>query len=398
MKTMKLLTLSLAVTFTAASLAHAGNLALKQSTSEARIGGTSGVGGGGDDVGLDFQASAARALQNLKIDLIDSETQQRALEMLQSAQFLVSDKPLQVIERNGSTQSPVAVNIPTDKIIYIDAKKWKALGNEEVRQSLALHEVFSLMGLEKNGDYSISSQFKNSQMGAVVLATANSVASMNQVQVENYQRKLFAELRTGNSKRTPYEILKELYDTAPVGAQLKDIPVCDVLAATKNRKPFYLSSYEARVNTTTAEFTSYTQQQGRQYMARYEVNWVTKGTPSAGPLFPGTPDSEKRWFEPGKFASEATSCQKVNAVDVWDFSGTSDEVQVESLAGKTIETKSDLIMMSELTLPRKLRERLKVGVLQRKMYFRKSGNLIAVKVITQNSRKDSTLYFYGWKE
>jgi hypothetical protein len=92
-----------------------------------------------------------------------------------------------LIDANNREENPVAVNVPEEPTVYIDKIKWNAIVREEIRQSLALHEVLSLMKVEKNGDYHISARLKNANSPTENMVKADKVAGMDQLQLQTYQ-------------------------------------------------------------------------------------------------------------------------------------------------------------------------------------------------------------------
>lgn len=116
-------------------------------------GGSASTRGGGDEVGLEFQRAAAKAVASLRVG-VGGVDRARLEALLESARYVVPRK-LDAISFRGAGQEGVAVNDRATGTIYIHRARWKALP-EASRERIALHELLSLMGLEGTGDYHIS--------------------------------------------------------------------------------------------------------------------------------------------------------------------------------------------------------------------------------------------------
>lgn len=123
-----------------------------------RLGGADS--GGGDEVGLSFQQAVQSAAVKLSATM-DNKTKALLMSTIVSSKYVVVDQTLKV-KINGETQESVAINVPKDKIIYVNRARWTSLRDQLQREKIGGHEVLSLMGLESTGDYHVSGQFLNS--------------------------------------------------------------------------------------------------------------------------------------------------------------------------------------------------------------------------------------------
>jgi hypothetical protein len=119
-----------------------------------------GSSGGGDEVGLEFQASAAQGVASLLASALGSEEWKKLREMLDQAKYLVVDTSLPVDIGSGESQDSAATNDPSQATITIQRQRWLKLKSPLVKSRLALHEVLSLARIEKTGDYHVSSTLK----------------------------------------------------------------------------------------------------------------------------------------------------------------------------------------------------------------------------------------------
>ncbi|MFL5814716.1 MAG: hypothetical protein ACJ763_14170 [Bdellovibrionia bacterium] len=119
-----------------------------------------GSSGGGDEVGLDFQASAAQGVASLPVSALRSEDWQKLREMLDQAKYVVVDTSLPVDIGLGESQDSAATNDPSQRTVTIQRQRWLKLKSSFVKSRLALHEVLSLARIEKTGDYHVSATLK----------------------------------------------------------------------------------------------------------------------------------------------------------------------------------------------------------------------------------------------
>lgn len=120
-----------------------------------------GTRGGGDEIAIEFQSDFFKALKVVesknveltkKIDNIDT------VSLLGRAHILTVDEGLK-ITFDGVTQSSVATNDPASGTILVNRSRWEAIKSQTIREGIALHEVLSLGGIERTGQYPISGQY-----------------------------------------------------------------------------------------------------------------------------------------------------------------------------------------------------------------------------------------------
>lgn len=118
-------------------------------------------GGGGDPLALEFKATTEAALKNLQ-SLKGAPFNGLNLNQLQNkldgAQVLISDDDL-VVSKDGVNQNSAAENRPQQNLIILNRKEYQGIANSSVQQSLALHEILSLAGIESTGNYPISASY-----------------------------------------------------------------------------------------------------------------------------------------------------------------------------------------------------------------------------------------------
>jgi hypothetical protein len=120
-----------------------------------------GHGGGGDEIGLDFQSSIATAMENLKVRDAQLYQQVQGLDVeqiLARARFVVVDEALEV-KYQDIIQNSTATNDPETGLILINRKRWLAINDDHLKEGIALHEILSLKGIESTGYYPISSKY-----------------------------------------------------------------------------------------------------------------------------------------------------------------------------------------------------------------------------------------------
>ncbi|MEN0058239.1 MAG: hypothetical protein AAGB31_05350 [Bdellovibrio sp.] len=122
---------------------------------------SSGTRGGGDEVGLNFQATAAAALSYLDHSSLSPVQLGATKAALENARYIVVDEALFASVAGASyKQNSVALNDKKTRIIYINRERWKALKKPLEKMQIALHELLGLVGLEGTGDYKISSTLR----------------------------------------------------------------------------------------------------------------------------------------------------------------------------------------------------------------------------------------------
>lgn len=116
--------------------------------------------GGGDEDGIGFRATLRAAFAELKnlspmfpeLDFVELE---RKLDHLH---VVVVEAPL-AVEKDGLEQDSAAVNTPDQELIEVRRQRWLGIQDLRIKQAVALHELFSLVKLEKTGEYLYSSRF-----------------------------------------------------------------------------------------------------------------------------------------------------------------------------------------------------------------------------------------------
>lgn len=125
-------------------------------------GGSDGTRGGGDDVGVEFSATARLVLDEIKSKYASEFPELNLNEVektINRAKFMVSEHPLSVLLEKFEQQS-VAVNDPGNQTITINRSRWKELRDDLTRRTVAFHEVLGLMGLEGTGTYTLSARYQ----------------------------------------------------------------------------------------------------------------------------------------------------------------------------------------------------------------------------------------------
>lgn len=124
---------------------------------------SSGTRGGGDEVGLNFQATAAAAIAALDANRLSPAELESLKIMLDHARYVVVDEALfaSIGGAPDFSQESVALNDRGTETIYINRPRWLKIDDFLVRQQIALHELLSLLGIEDTGNYKISSTLNN---------------------------------------------------------------------------------------------------------------------------------------------------------------------------------------------------------------------------------------------
>jgi len=117
-------------------------------------------GGGGDTMAFEFQGLAKEALGHLQ--QVSPETYAELVKRdlattIENAKIIFVDAALNV-EINDLIQSSIAFNSPKTQTILVNRQKWNGLFNNYLRQTIALHEFLSLIGVESTGSYPVSSK------------------------------------------------------------------------------------------------------------------------------------------------------------------------------------------------------------------------------------------------
>jgi hypothetical protein len=128
---------------------------------EAKVKKGPGDTGGGDEVGLEFQASLRSSVREIRegkgrgrkefeeIVRLDWHKSLRGIKILTTNRRLF-------VTSNGVKQEVVAINSRQKRIVEVNRARWKALANVRFKEAIALHEVLSLLGLEDTGLYPYS--------------------------------------------------------------------------------------------------------------------------------------------------------------------------------------------------------------------------------------------------
>lgn len=115
--------------------------------------------GGGDEIGLEFRNAFENAFRLVKEGKVSGAFSPEALEeAAKKAHVLVVDESLSVTFGN-TKQDSIAVNIPAEGLIKVNRYRWSALKLEKLKEAVALHEVLSLIGVERTGYYEISARY-----------------------------------------------------------------------------------------------------------------------------------------------------------------------------------------------------------------------------------------------
>jgi hypothetical protein len=118
-------------------------------------GSSSGSRGGGDEVAIAFQKSAADGLKHLAAIFPDVDFS-GAESLIPKITYITVTGDLPV-KAGPAVQDSTAVNVPEKKTVYISRLRWKQINDENLRRAIATHEVLSVAGMEKTGDYHLSS-------------------------------------------------------------------------------------------------------------------------------------------------------------------------------------------------------------------------------------------------
>jgi hypothetical protein len=118
-------------------------------------------GGGGDEVGIDFQMALFESLaeiQRKNNDLQKAVSPGELIELFKQSRILVVEEKL-VVEFEGVLQESAAVNDRIARIIKVNRKRWQSIADRRLKQAIALHEMLSLKQLESTGVYTYSAEF-----------------------------------------------------------------------------------------------------------------------------------------------------------------------------------------------------------------------------------------------
>lgn len=125
-----------------------------------QIGGNSG-GGGGDEIGLDFQRTALQAVSGLRSKLPELYATVKDLDLeavISSMDVVVVNEDIDV-EAAAFIQNSVAVNFPDSLMIVLNRGRWLSVRDQGLREGIALHEVLSLAKVESTANYPVSAKY-----------------------------------------------------------------------------------------------------------------------------------------------------------------------------------------------------------------------------------------------
>jgi hypothetical protein len=115
--------------------------------------------GGGDEVALEFRAAFANALEAVKAGKVRGRFSIEDLERAAAQANIVVVNETLTVRFNELTQDSVAVNQPAKGLIKINRDRWNRVKNSKIQEAIALHEVLSLIGVERTGYYEISAYY-----------------------------------------------------------------------------------------------------------------------------------------------------------------------------------------------------------------------------------------------
>ncbi len=117
------------------------------------------IGNGGDEIALEFQNAALRALDvSLGLGLIQQSDIFPLRNAALKAAYLTTENPLGSF-RGEIEQESIAVNLPESNTILINRWRWLDVTNPRLQEGVALHEVLSLLGKESTANYSVSGAY-----------------------------------------------------------------------------------------------------------------------------------------------------------------------------------------------------------------------------------------------
>lgn len=189
---------------------------VKDTILSALSGGTSGVGGGGDDIALEFQQYSADAVRDMQphSEFYKVLSEYEILKRSSEARIIIVDEALDIQTQN-LIQNSVAANFPEENTILINRARWARIEDVRIKKAIVLHEVLSLQRIEQTGFYPISSKYLN------FLGMSEKNLSTN-LQVNRLQ-----QLTAENPNEKAGMILKRFYDEARGSISLADIPLLD---------------------------------------------------------------------------------------------------------------------------------------------------------------------------
>ena len=238
------------------------------------------VGNGGDDIGLNFFKLFSTALSNIKNELPDVYSNiysANLKDVSQKIKVVVVDEILDVRYKD-IIQNSVATNIPSEKTIYVNRKRWNAIFDENLKEAIALHEVLSLYGIEQSGFYPISSKYLD----------------IKNISKSNFKSNIyidrFKQLKVENPNLNSFEILKLFFYEAKSAPEFSDFEgmenyyfISTKCQVSRNDKPASLDYNMLRIASIT----------------------MIPEVADRGPLFPGTPAIVENRILFGAYAQSA---------------------------------------------------------------------------------------------
>lgn len=126
-------------------------------------------GGGGDEVGPDFESSLLHALDILKRfepKLYAELIKRNVWDVLPTVRYVTVDKDI-IVTINGIKQKSTASFDAENRLVIIDRNRWLKIDSRRAKESIALHELMGILEFEYSGVYRISSLYKSIQFNVV---------------------------------------------------------------------------------------------------------------------------------------------------------------------------------------------------------------------------------------
>lgn len=141
----------------------------------AKVGGGGNVGNGGHPIALDFLQSANKVVTDVNRDahLFPELQGINFQKILKEVKVVVTDEDL-LVEIEGKKQASTAMNFPDTNTVLINRSLWQQIPNRAQKLSLSFHEILGLVGLEKSGDYRISSRYQDKNLQNTELLVTSS--------------------------------------------------------------------------------------------------------------------------------------------------------------------------------------------------------------------------------
>lgn len=120
-----------------------------------------GTRGGGDEAALEFQRTALLVSQEIKSSAnlgLPASSLSDFEKAISRMEVLVTNDPLPV-EKDGFLQLSAAINDSTTYEVLLNRARWTEITDENVKKALVLHEILSLIGLEKTASYPLSKKY-----------------------------------------------------------------------------------------------------------------------------------------------------------------------------------------------------------------------------------------------